>query len=323
MRKSLPRPSINYHEGKGEYPSDYETLYDKLHKAIEIIDEALSTYENPVILWTGGKDSTLLTYLTIETANHMGHETPPALFINHFLHFDNTPEFVQRWADRWDIQLYTVSNKQFLQHAEANNIQPGDDVLVEDLPADLQEEVTTVLNYNNHSFTFQMSNLPANHLLKTVPLNNAIAEYNHDGVISGIRWSEDPSRSTETFFSSRHNTASQPKHDRVHPILPLTEEDLWKATWNVMVPEVHHNVESERIPPVSVEKLGDNVQIEDIPVNSRYFNGYRSIGGELSTDPTEEGTPAWEQDLDNTEERGGRSEDKQELLEHLRQLGYM
>ena len=33
--------------------------------------------------------------------------------------------------------------------------------------------------------------------------------------------------------------------------------------------------------------------------------------------------PAWEQDLENTSERGGRRQDKEGIMEKLRKLGYM
>jgi len=33
--------------------------------------------------------------------------------------------------------------------------------------------------------------------------------------------------------------------------------------------------------------------------------------------------PAYEQDLENTEERAGRRQDKEKMMERLRQLGYM
>ena len=33
--------------------------------------------------------------------------------------------------------------------------------------------------------------------------------------------------------------------------------------------------------------------------------------------------PAWEQDLENTEERAGRRQDKEEAMARLRMLGYM
>ena len=33
--------------------------------------------------------------------------------------------------------------------------------------------------------------------------------------------------------------------------------------------------------------------------------------------------PAWEQDLEGTMERGGRVQDKEKIMERLRELGYM
>lgn len=33
--------------------------------------------------------------------------------------------------------------------------------------------------------------------------------------------------------------------------------------------------------------------------------------------------PAWEQDLENTSERGGRRQDKEGIMARLRRLGYM
>jgi len=33
--------------------------------------------------------------------------------------------------------------------------------------------------------------------------------------------------------------------------------------------------------------------------------------------------PAWEQDLENTVERAGRRQDKEEAMDRLRKLGYM
>ena len=50
--------------------------------------------------------------------------------------------------------------------------------------------------------------------------------------------------------------------------------------------------------------------------------GYRSLGAKVTTTKTED-TPAWDQDLETTYERGGHRQDKEELMSKLRQLGYM
>ena len=48
----------------------------------------------------------------------------------------------------------------------------------------------------------------------------------------------------------------------------------------------------------------------------------RSLGSEVSTEKTTE-EPAWLQNLEDTTERAGRAQDKEDLMERLRDLGYM
>ena len=59
-----------------------------------------------------------------------------------------------------------------------------------------------------------------------------------------------------------------------------------------------------------------------IPHCTLYQQGYRSLGARVSTNKQAD-IPAWEQDLENTFERGGRRQDKEDLMEKLRGLGYM
>ncbi|MDY6780549.1 MAG: phosphoadenosine phosphosulfate reductase family protein, partial [Halobacteria archaeon] len=145
------------------------------------------------------------------------------------------------------------------------------------------------LEYRDGTVPYDMDTEVCSHLLKTVALNDVIEEEGYDAVLSGIRWDEQEARSDEEYFSPREN----PDHDRVHPILHFTEQDIWDT---------------------SLEKK--------VPVNPLYEQGYRSIGSEPSTEKTTD-VPAWEQNLDDTVEREGRSQDKEGIMEHLRDLGYM
>jgi len=77
-----------------------------------------------------------------------------------------------------------------------------------------------------------------------------------------------------------------------------------------------------RLRPQSYDDLPNGLTHEDIPVSPKYFKGFRSLGSEVSTDKAAE-EPAWLQDLDNTTERAGRAQDKEDLMERLRDLGYM
>jgi phosphoadenosine phosphosulfate reductase len=79
----------------------------------------------------------------------------------------------------------------------------------------------------------------------------------------------------------------------VSPILHFTEREVWDA----------------------IHQYG-------IPFCKLYAEGYRSLGARVTTRAADE-IPAWEQDLENTSERGGRRQDKEGLMKKLRELGYM
>ena len=65
-----------------------------------------------------------------------------------------------------------------------------------------------------------------------------------------------------------------------------------------------------------------NVTQAAVPISPKYFAGFRSLGSEVSTEKTTE-EPAWLQNLEDTTERAGRAQDKEDLMERLRDLGYM
>ena len=79
----------------------------------------------------------------------------------------------------------------------------------------------------------------------------------------------------------------------MHPILHFRERDIWNLIFN-----------------------------EKIPYCSLYDEGYRSLGAKGSTMKNSD-VPAWEQDLENSPERAGRGQDKEKIMEQLRDLGYM
>jgi len=54
-----------------------------------------------------------------------------------------------------------------------------------------------------------------------------------------------------------------------------------------------------------------------------YEQGYRSLGAASSSQISQKGVPAWEQDLEHSRERAGRRQDKEKMMAGLRKLGYM
>ena len=315
---ALTDVDVDYEDGVGQSPADYPTLEDKLEKGVEVTHTALEQYERPAVMWTGGKDSTLTIYFIQQVAEEFGLPTPPAVFIDHFQHFQVIEEFVEEWAERWDIELLIARNDDVGRLAD----EPGEEIPVSDLNDRNRGEVHDKLEYEEETFPFLLDTYVGNHLLKTVALNDAIEEDGIDGIISGVRWDEQEARADETFFSPRHEVEKYPPHDRIHPILQFEERDVWEATWYFLVPDTVPGFPEEGYMPESVEDLPEGLEPTDLPISPKYWEGFRSLGSEVSTKKSQN-VPAWHQDLEGTVEREGRAQDKEELMGRLRDLGYM
>ena len=312
---------VDYTDGEGESPEEYPSIESKIEKAVDVTRQGLTEYENPAVMWTGGKDSTLTLYFINEVAEEFDFEKPTAVFIDHFQHFDEITDFVERWAETWDIEVVYARNEDAGEYVAEHELEPGDDIPVDDLSEHNQHHVREILEYEDETFPFLLDTYVGNHLLKTVALNDALEEYGIDGVISGVRWDEQEARADETFFSPRHDPDIYPPHDRIQPILQFAERDVWDAFWEYVVPEEVPEYPAGHVPE-SAEDLPESVTWTDIPISPKYVAGFRSLGSEVSTEKTTD-EPAWMQNLEETTERAGRAQDKEDLMERLRDLGYM
>ncbi len=313
---------VDYTAGEGEDPEDYPTVADKVEKAIEVTKEGLEEYENPAVMWTGGKDSTLTLYFIKEVAEEYGYDIPTAVFIDHYQHFDEIHDFVDHWAEEWDLDVVYAQNTDVGEYAEEHDLEPGDDIPVDALDEHNQHHVREILEYEEDTFPFLLDTYVGNHLLKTVALNDTLGSEDVDGVISGVRWDEQEARADETFFSARHDPDIYPPHDRIQPILQFDERAVWDTFWQIVVPETVEGYPDDGYIPESADDLPNDITQDDIPVSPKYFAGFRSLGSEVSTEKSDE-EPAWLQDLESTTERAGRAQDKEDLMQRLRDLGYM
>ena len=181
-------------------------------ESIYIIREAYKHFGKVGVLWSIGKDSTVVLWLIRKA--FFGHVPFPVVHIDTTFKFPEMYKFRDHWAKKWDIDL--------LVHTNWDAIKQG-------------------VNYDNNTA------LEVCHELKTVGLQQVMDEHGFEGLILGIRADEEGSRSKERFFSVRNKdfewdyTDQPPElwdqfktdfdkgdHIRVHPILHWTEVDVWE-----------------------------------------------------------------------------------------------
>mgnify|MGYP001770722074 FL=1 len=267
--------------GKSKKRVEYLPLEYKAKIAELVLEAAYTTFKRVVVVWSGGKDSTLALYFAKRVTERL--EKPlEALVIDHFMHFDETWQFIDEVKRLWKVNVIIKGNERL------KGYKYGDVVKTSELH-DVDRKELEKIGYTKDSFVYALNNIAANHLLKTVPMREAVVENGIDALVIGDRWDENPARAYETFFSPRE----EPKHFRVHPILLFTERDVWDFTL-----------------------------ANKLPIHPLYYKGFRSIDDRYETKPVGD-KPAWEQDLENTPERAGRAQDKEFMMEILRKYGYM
>ncbi|MFQ5909226.1 MAG: phosphoadenosine phosphosulfate reductase family protein [Thermoplasmata archaeon] len=265
-------------------PRYLDTLSVDTKKKISelVLLETLEKGTNPALLWTGGKDSTLALFLLLGIARGASKAASQLVFVDHGQHFEETWTFMHDIAESEGLSPIIARNDSLLTAAGESNV-----IQLDLLDPENQEEALRA-GLVGSEVPLDLRSTVGNHLLKTVPLKRIISKHEFDYVVTGIRWDENLARSVEVFFSPRED----PPHTRVHPILPWTEAAVWSYTLET-----------------------------GIPIHPLYKRGYRSFDGVRDSEPTSE-IPAWEQDLKSSKERAGRAQDKEEIMERLRSLGY-
>ncbi|MFQ5906398.1 MAG: sulfatase-like hydrolase/transferase, partial [bacterium] len=79
-----------------------------------VIAEALKIDRNTVLVWTGGKDSTLVLFLALHVARRENLEVPPLLSVDHGQHFPETLSFMKDIARRERLEVIVARNENLL-----------------------------------------------------------------------------------------------------------------------------------------------------------------------------------------------------------------
>jgi sulfate adenylyltransferase subunit 2 len=283
--------------------------------SVHILREAYASFRRLCMLWSIGKDSTVLLWLARKA--FFGHVPFPLVHIDTGFKIPAMIAYRDRLAAEWDLQLLYGQNVDALREKRT-------------FPDGTVDRLTCC------------SLLKTEALKKTLSgewpryrFDRATGRYARDpdvepftGVIVGARADEEGSRSKERYFSPRdrqnawdvsgqppefwqqYNTEFAPDtHVRVHPLLDWTEVNIWEY-----------------------------ISREAIPVIDLYFDSgrgrrYRSLGCEPCTKDIE--STAGSVDailielvsgrLARVAERAGRAQDAEDEggLETLRRDGYM
>lgn len=292
---------------------DYLTQLE--HKSIYILREAYANFKNLCMLWSVGKDSTVLLWLSRKA--FFGHVPFPLVHVDTSYKIPEMITYRDELALKWHLNMVVGKNVEALDKGETFPL--GTVTRLECC----QRLKTTALK---QTLDGQHQRFRLNHITQQYEVDQNKERF--DGVIVGLRADEEGSRSKERYFSARDQNnsweiAEQPpefwnqfktefapdSHVRIHPLLDWTELNIWEY------------IEREKIPTVSL--------YYDQGEGKRY----RSLGCYPCTTPVESQATSPAEIINelksgqfkNIAERSGRAQDKDDGggLESLRKEGYM
>ena len=284
-------------------------------QSVYIIREAYREFKSIVLLWSIGKDSTVLWWLTRKA--FFGHVPMPLLHIDESFEIPEMIVYRDELAKKHKINmlvgqnLKAIKEKRTFPDGTLSRLDCCRALKTEALKKTLSGEWPRWrLNHSNGQYEEDQEREP------------------YHGVIIGARADEEGSRSKERYFSPRDrnndwDVGDQPPelwnqfktdfapgtHIRVHPLLDWTELNIWEY------------IEREKIP------------ISDLYFDRGQGQRFRSLGCLPCTFPviskakdvSEIVAELREGKFKNIAERSGRAQDKEDGggLETLRKEGYM
>lgn len=284
-------------------------------QSVYILREAYHHFRNLAMLWSIGKDSTVLLWLSRKA--FFGHVPFPLVHIDTDFKIPEMIQYRDRLALEWKLNMIYGRNAQALQ--EGRTFPAGKLTRVECCKTLKTDALVNTLS--GKWPRYRLDHASAKYLLDT-------NSEPYTGVIVGARADEEGSRSKERYFSPRDKESNwevgdQPPelwnqfktdfapgtHIRVHPLLDWTELDIWEY------------IEKERVPVVPLY------------FDRGHGERYRSLGCYPCTFPVKSTAKNVKEIIEelktgkfrNIAERSGRAQDKEDRggLETLRREGYM
>ena len=214
-------------------------------ESIHIIREVVAEFDNPVMLYSIGKDSSVMLHLA-RKAFFPGNLPFPLLHVDTTWKFQDMITFRDRTAEELGLDLRVWTNME----AKEQGINPFD--------------------HGSKNYT---------DIMKTQALKQALDHYRFDAAFGGARRDEEKSRAKERIYSFRDRFHRwDPKNQRpelwnlyngrhhrgesirVFPLSNWTELDIWQYIWLEEIPIVPLYYSAER--PV-VERDGTLIMVDD------------------------------------------------------------
>jgi len=287
-------------------------------ESIHIMREVAAEFDNPVMLYSIGKDSSVMLHLAMK-AFYPSKPPFPLLHVDTTWKFREMIRFRDDTAKRLGLDLIVHTN----EDGKSQNINPFD-----------------------HGSSYYT------HVMKTEGLKQALDRYGFDAAFGGARRDEEKSRAKERIFSFRNAAhAWDPKNQRpelwrtfntrikkgesirVFPLSNWTELDIWQYIYRENIPIVPLYFAAER--PV-IERDGMLIMVDDErleirdgeTVESRVVR-FRTLGcypltGAIESEAADLQTIVREMLLARTSERHGRLIDHDEAasMEKKKREGY-
>lgn len=286
-------------------------------QAIYVIREVAAQFERPVMLFSGGKDSVVMSHLA-RKAFLPGKIPFPLMHIDTGHNFQETLDYRDAWMKEMEAQLIVRTVQDSINQGRVK-----------------EEEGPS----------------PSRNALQSVTLLDAIKEFNFDAALGGGRRDEEKARAKERFFSLRDrfgqwdpknqrpelwhlfNGMKRPgEHFRVFPISNWTERDVWQyiEQEHISMPALYFSHERE------IVRRGDVILARSPHValleGERWEAArvrFRTIGDATCTGATESAASSvadiiHEIAATRVTERGGRADDQRSdaAMEDRKKEGY-
>lgn len=272
-------------------------------EAVYVLREVAAQFENPVLLFSGGKDSIVLGWLS-QKAFSPAKIPYPLMHVDTGHNFDETMEYRDRFISDLGAKLVVALVEESVQKGRVVD---------------------------------ETGKYASRNVAQTTTLLDAIEEHKFDCAIGGARRDEEKARAKERFFSHRdefgqwdtknqrpelwnifNGKKNMGEHFRVFPLSNWTEMDVWQYILleKIPIPKIYFAHKRKIVHRDGVMlavspyvQIGENDKVEEMEVRCRTVGDLTSTG-------------VWKSDASSVEdiikevaasritERGGRFDDK-------------